>query len=62
MVALSWLGNIEPALDDMPSEDIVLALMARRGMSPEIVRNLLESVARSRDHRWLVYPGLGNRD
>jgi hypothetical protein len=48
MAALCWLGNIEPALDDMLSEDIVLALMARRGTSPEIVRNLLEGIARSR--------------
>jgi hypothetical protein len=47
MAALCWLGNIEPALDDMLSEDIVLALMARRGTSPEIVRNLLEGIARS---------------
>jgi len=48
MVALCWLGNVEPALDDMLAEDIVQALMARRGTSPETVRNLLESVARSR--------------
>jgi hypothetical protein len=48
MVSLCWLGNVEPALDDMLFEDIVLVLMARRGTSPAIVRNLLESVARSR--------------
>jgi hypothetical protein len=48
MVALCWLGNVEPALDEMLSEDIVQALMARRRTSPETVRNLLESVARSR--------------
>jgi hypothetical protein len=28
MVALCWLGNVEPALDEMLSEDIVLALLA----------------------------------
>ena len=48
MIAQCWLRNVEPALDDMLSEDIVQALMARRDTSPETVRNLLESVARSR--------------
>jgi hypothetical protein len=48
MAALCWLGNVEPALDAMLAEDIVLVLMTRRDTSPEIVPNLLESVARSR--------------
>jgi hypothetical protein len=47
MAALCWLGNVEPALYDMLFNDIMLALMARRGTSPEIAGNLLESVARS---------------
>jgi hypothetical protein len=50
MIALCWLRNVEPVLDDMLSEDIVQVLMARSGTSPELVRNLLESVARSRFH------------
>jgi hypothetical protein len=47
MVSMKWMKNVEPALDDMLSDPIVLLVIGTRN-SPEGVRLLLESVARSR--------------
>ena len=49
MVALCWLGNVEPALDEMLSEDIVQALMARRRTRRETSPLLLDARQRACD-------------
>jgi hypothetical protein len=47
MASTKWLKNVEPTIDDMLSDPIVLLVIGTHG-SPESVRALLESVARSR--------------
>jgi hypothetical protein len=47
MVSMKWMKNVEPALDDILSDPIVLQVIGTRN-SPEGVRLLLENVARSR--------------
>ncbi len=45
---MKWLKNVEPTIEDVLSDPPILTIMASDGTSPEIVRNLLQSVARSR--------------
>ncbi len=45
---MKWLKNVEPTIEDVLSDPIVLKTMASDGASPEIVRSLLESVSGSR--------------
>jgi hypothetical protein len=45
---MKWLKNVEPTIEDMLSDPIVLKAMASYGTSPKVVRSLLESVSRSR--------------
>jgi hypothetical protein len=47
MASMKWMKNVEPAIDDILSDPIVLLVIGTRN-SPEGVRLLLESVARSR--------------
>jgi len=47
MVSMKWLKNVEPTIDDMLSDPIILSMIATRS-SPEHVRVLLERVARAR--------------
>jgi hypothetical protein len=47
MGPIKWLKNVEPPLDDILSDPIVLLVIGTRN-SPEGVRLLLEAVARSR--------------
>jgi len=44
---MRWLKNVEPTIDDILSDPIVLLVIGTHS-SPESVRTLLESVARSR--------------
>jgi hypothetical protein len=45
---MKWLKNVEPTIDDVLSDSIVLKAIASSGDSPEMVRSLLESVSRLR--------------
>jgi hypothetical protein len=47
MGPIKWLKNVEPDLDDILADPIVLLVIGTRS-SPEGVRLLLETVARSR--------------
>jgi hypothetical protein len=44
---MKWMKNVEPTIEDILSDPIVLTIIAKRS-SPERVRAILETVARSR--------------
>jgi hypothetical protein len=44
---MKWLHNVEPTVEEVLSDPIVLKTIASDGSSPERVRSLLESVSRS---------------
>jgi hypothetical protein len=44
---MKWLRNVEPTIDDVLSDAVVMQAMASYGTSPEKVRSLLEQVSRS---------------
>ena len=54
-------GGIEPLIDELLSDPIVVAVMRRDGLRPEDVRAALHECRRRRE-TGLLWSGLGNRD
>jgi hypothetical protein len=44
---MEWLGNVEPSLDDVLSDPLILSIIAISGRSPDDVRRLVACLAQS---------------